>query len=121
VKQGLTLEFEAEKSTCLNELDGRKPLVESIQQRSEEQRLYNVVWELTISKTPTWKRYLQMHLQGETDRFVGVMIRVCLKEVVKTYLMTSVSPPNSPPLFFSVCTSIVYGFMNWWYKYPRRA
>jgi electron transfer flavoprotein alpha/beta subunit len=43
VKQGLILEQEAEKSTYLNELDVRKPLVISISQRSEELRLYNLV------------------------------------------------------------------------------
>ncbi len=39
VKQGLILEEEAEKSTYLNELDVRKPLVVSISHRSEELRL----------------------------------------------------------------------------------
>jgi hypothetical protein len=48
VKQGLFLEGEAEKSTYLNELDIRKTLVESIL-RSEELRLYNLVYNLTIS------------------------------------------------------------------------
>ncbi len=43
VKQGLILEQEAEKSTYLNELDVRKPLVVSISQRIEELRLYNLV------------------------------------------------------------------------------
>jgi electron transfer flavoprotein alpha/beta subunit len=43
VKQGLILEQEAEKSTYLNELDAREPLVVSISQRSEELRLYNLV------------------------------------------------------------------------------
>jgi hypothetical protein len=32
----------------LNELDVRKPLVVSISQRSEELRLYNLVYNLTI-------------------------------------------------------------------------
>jgi hypothetical protein len=49
VNQGSILEIEAKKSTYLNELDFRKPLVESISQRSEELRLYNLVWNLTIS------------------------------------------------------------------------
>jgi electron transfer flavoprotein alpha/beta subunit len=35
----------------LNELDVKKPLVVSISQRSEEQRLYNLVKNLTISNT----------------------------------------------------------------------
>jgi hypothetical protein len=39
----LILEYEAEKSTNLNELEIRKPLVVSISQRSEELRLYNLV------------------------------------------------------------------------------
>jgi hypothetical protein len=43
VKQGLILEKEGEKSTYLNELDVRKPLVVSILQRSEELKLYNLV------------------------------------------------------------------------------
>ncbi len=44
LKQGLIcLGQEAEKSTCLNELDIRKQLVVSISQRSEELRLYNLV------------------------------------------------------------------------------
>jgi hypothetical protein len=43
VKQWSTLEQKAEKSTYLNELDVRKPLVVSISQRSEELRLYNLV------------------------------------------------------------------------------
>jgi hypothetical protein len=34
---------EVEKSTSLNELDFRKPLVVSISRRSEELRLYNLV------------------------------------------------------------------------------
>jgi hypothetical protein len=38
------------KSTYLNELDARKPLVESIsQKKSGELRLYNVALNLTIS------------------------------------------------------------------------
>jgi hypothetical protein len=32
----------------MNKLDVRKPLVESISQRSEELRLYNLVWNLAI-------------------------------------------------------------------------
>ncbi len=43
VKQGLTLEEEAEKSTNLNELDVRRPFVESISHSSEELRLDNLV------------------------------------------------------------------------------
>jgi hypothetical protein len=35
--------------TYLNELDFRKPLVVSISKRSEEQRLYNLLLNLTIS------------------------------------------------------------------------
>jgi hypothetical protein len=42
VEQGF-LEKEAEKSTRLKELGVRKPLVESISQRSEELRIYNVI------------------------------------------------------------------------------
>jgi hypothetical protein len=34
------------KNTYLNELDVRKPLVQSISQKSEELRLYNLVWNL---------------------------------------------------------------------------
>jgi hypothetical protein len=45
----LILEYEAEKGTHLNELDVRKPLVVSTSQRSEELRIYNLVWNLTIS------------------------------------------------------------------------
>jgi hypothetical protein len=36
-----------------------------------------------------------------------------MKERVKTYRMLPMSPLNSPTLF-SVCTSIVYGFLNPW-------
>jgi hypothetical protein len=43
VKQGLILDYEAEKRMCLIELNARKPLVVSISQRSEELRLYNLV------------------------------------------------------------------------------
>jgi hypothetical protein len=39
----LILEEEAEKGTSQNELNVRKPLVESISQRSEEERLCNLV------------------------------------------------------------------------------
>jgi hypothetical protein len=49
VKQGLIPEQEAERSTYLIELNVRKPLVVTISQRSEELRLYNLVWNLTIS------------------------------------------------------------------------
>jgi hypothetical protein len=49
VKQEFILEYEAEKNTCFIELDVRKPLVESISQRSEEMKLYKVVQNLTIS------------------------------------------------------------------------
>jgi hypothetical protein len=42
VKQGFILEQEAENGTYLNELDVRKPLVESVSQTSEELRLYNL-------------------------------------------------------------------------------
>jgi hypothetical protein len=37
------MEYEAETSTYLNELDDRKPLVVSITQRGEELRLHNPV------------------------------------------------------------------------------
>ncbi len=43
VTLGLILEIKAEKRSCLNELDVRKPLVVSISQRSDKLRLYNVV------------------------------------------------------------------------------
>ncbi len=43
MKQGFILDYETEKSTYLNELDVRKPLVVSISQGSEELRLYNLV------------------------------------------------------------------------------
>jgi hypothetical protein len=43
VRQWLIHEYEAEKSSWLNELDVRKPFEESITQRSEDLRLYNVV------------------------------------------------------------------------------
>jgi hypothetical protein len=43
VKPGLILEWEAEKSTYLNELNVRKPMVVSISHRSEELRLYILV------------------------------------------------------------------------------
>jgi hypothetical protein len=43
VEQGLLVEYEAGKSSYLNELDVRKPLVVSISQSSEELRLYNLV------------------------------------------------------------------------------
>jgi hypothetical protein len=36
-------EINSEKSTCLNELEARKPMVASISQRSEELRPYNLV------------------------------------------------------------------------------
>jgi hypothetical protein len=49
VKPGLILEYETEKCAYLNELNVRKPLVVSISQRSEEQKLYNLVQNLTIS------------------------------------------------------------------------
>jgi hypothetical protein len=42
VKQGLILEQEAEKSTYLNELDVKNPLVGSVSQKSEELRLYTL-------------------------------------------------------------------------------
>jgi hypothetical protein len=42
------LKFEAEKSTYLNELEVRKPLVVFILQRSEELRLINLII-LTVS------------------------------------------------------------------------
>jgi hypothetical protein len=46
VKQGLILEYKAETSMYLNELDVRKPLVESISTRSDDElRLYNLVYE----------------------------------------------------------------------------
>jgi hypothetical protein len=43
MKQGFILDYKTEKSTYLNELDVRKPLVVSISQGSEELRLYNLV------------------------------------------------------------------------------
>jgi hypothetical protein len=43
LKHGLIQELEAEKSTHLNELDVRNPLVVSISQSNEELRLYNLV------------------------------------------------------------------------------
>jgi hypothetical protein len=43
VKQALILEYEAEKSTYLIELDVTEPLVVSISQRGEELRLYSLV------------------------------------------------------------------------------
>jgi hypothetical protein len=42
VKQGLILEYEAEKAFIPNELVVRKPLVVFILQRSEELRLHNL-------------------------------------------------------------------------------
>jgi hypothetical protein len=49
VKQGFILKQEADKSTYLNGLDARKPLVVYISQRSKELRLYNLAESLTIS------------------------------------------------------------------------
>jgi hypothetical protein len=49
VKQGLILEYGAEKNTYLIELNVRKPLVVSILQRREKLRFYNVVKNLTVS------------------------------------------------------------------------
>jgi hypothetical protein len=40
---GINPGLEAEKSSYLNELDIRKPLVVSVSQRSEERRLFNLV------------------------------------------------------------------------------
>ncbi len=55
LKRGLILKYEA-KSTQLDEFDVRNPLVVSIiTRRSEELRLCNVVWNLTISH-PDFKR-----------------------------------------------------------------
>jgi hypothetical protein len=55
VKQELILEEEAGRSTYLNELNARRPLVVSISQRSEKLRLYHLVWNLKISN-PGLKR-----------------------------------------------------------------
>jgi hypothetical protein len=49
VKRELILEYEVQKSTDLDELNVRKPLVVSISQISEELRLYKLVQNLTIS------------------------------------------------------------------------
>jgi hypothetical protein len=43
VKKGLEMDYKAEISAFLNELNNRKPLVVSVSQRIEELRLYNLV------------------------------------------------------------------------------
>jgi hypothetical protein len=49
VKRGLILEQEAQKSTYPIEPNVWKPLVVSVSQRSEELRLYDLVYKLTVS------------------------------------------------------------------------
>ncbi len=67
--------FKRLKSIQLNELDVRKPLVVSDSQRSEELKLYNLVWNLTISN-PGSKAASSNTSPGCTVRFLGVMIRI---------------------------------------------
>jgi hypothetical protein len=49
VKHGFILGYKAEESTYLIELVAKEPLVVSVSQRSEELRLNNLVYNLTIS------------------------------------------------------------------------
>jgi hypothetical protein len=46
---GVNSGIRKQKSTYLNELDVRKPLMVSMSQRSEELKLYNLVLNLIIS------------------------------------------------------------------------
>jgi hypothetical protein len=70
VKQGFILGYEAEIGTYLNELDVRKPLVESILQISEQLRLYKLVLSLTISN-PGLKAVSSNASPGGIVRFLG--------------------------------------------------
>ncbi len=82
VKQGLILEWEAEKSTYLNELDVRKPSLVSISKRSEELSRYNLVQNLTIKsllESSTFKCISWLN-----GSFFGGDDRNFLKEEVKT-------------------------------------
>ncbi len=88
------------KSTYLNELAVRKPLVVSISQRSEELRLHNLVHNMTILN-PSLKAVSSNASPGWTDRFFRRDNRGLLKEVVKTCLVAPMSPLNSPTYFLS--------------------
>jgi hypothetical protein len=92
-----------ERSTYLNELNVRKPLVEYISRRSEELKCYSLIQDLTIWK-PGSKRYLQIHLLAEQLAFWGVMIGIFWE----TRQMASMYPVNSPISFLS-SYSITYG------------
>ncbi len=97
------------KSTCLIELDVRKPLVVSMSQRSEEMRLYNLVQNLTISN-PGLKAVSSNASTGWTVRFSGVMIWVFWKREPRR-----INRPNFTSQlanFFSVFTSLVYSLCN---------
>ncbi len=67
------------KSTHLNELDVRKPLVVSMSQRREELRRYNLVHNLTISN-PGLKAVSSNASRGSTVRLFGGDDRGFLKE-----------------------------------------
>ncbi len=99
VKQGLILEEEAKKSTYLNELDVRKPLVVSIAQGKEEVRLYNSGLEFDNIKSRL-KSSIFKCISWLIGSFFGGDDRGFLKEMVRTYLMTPMSPHNSPTFFF---------------------
>jgi hypothetical protein len=98
------------KCTYMNELDVRKPLVVSISQGSEQLTLKLMWFRIWQFQTPAWKWYLQKHLLVVRFLFLDDNW-VILKEGVKTYLLTPMSPLKSA--FFSTFTSIVYGGCQW--------
>ncbi len=69
-EKGVNPEIRIWKSTYLNELDARKPLVLSISQRSEERGLYILVQKFTISN-PGLKAVSPNASPGWTARFLG--------------------------------------------------
>ncbi len=100
-KTGVNPRIRSWKCTYLIELNVRKPLVVSISQRSKELRLYNLVWRLTISN-PGLKALSSNASPGWTVRFFfGSYDRDFLKDGVKNYPMTPMSPLNSPTFFLS--------------------
>jgi hypothetical protein len=84
----------------------------SFSQRSEEQRLYNLVYNLTISN-PGYKAVSSNASPGGTVRFLCGDDRGFLKEEVKTNLMAPISPPNNSPTF------IIFFFTSIFYELDR--
>jgi hypothetical protein len=78
----------------------RKQLEDSISQRSEEPRLYNLVYDLTISN-PGLKAVSSTASPGSTIRFLEGGDQSFLKEGVKIYQMAPMSPFNLPTLFLA--------------------